>query len=145
MYIEPESIMRIFLLTMMGFVTLGSVVLAQKPDTSDRIEDVFHKPEPIGGFDSLYAKFEYPERAKQAGVRGIVIVQFFVTLEGEVDSLRVTQSVGHGCDEAALQVMKSAKYKPGSVREALPTEPKPLNGIRMAMPFRCEPNPYPNI
>jgi TonB family protein len=49
----------------------------------------------------------YPERAKEYGVEGTVVVQFTVTTSGEIINPKVVKKVGLGCDKAALDVIKN--------------------------------------
>ena len=66
---------------------------------------------------------EYPPILRNAGIRGTVVVWFFVSEEGQVLDRRVPQSSGHTqLDEAALQVAdvfqifagsEPGKYRPG--------------------------------
>lgn len=73
-------------------------------------------PELIGGIEALQKKIKYPEMARQAGVNGRVFVQFVVDEEGNVANPVVLRGIGGGCDEEALRVIKSAKFKPGKQR-----------------------------
>jgi len=86
----------------------------------DEEEDFFvvveQQPELIGGIKGLQEKVEYPELARRAGIEGRVIIQFIVNENGEVENPRVLRGIGGGCDEAALKVVKEAKFKPGMQR-----------------------------
>ncbi|MEO9533805.1 MAG: energy transducer TonB [Crocinitomicaceae bacterium] len=48
----------------------------------------------------------YPSEAIELNLFGTVNVQFFVNIYGEAIDYKVTQSVGGGCDEEALRVVK---------------------------------------
>jgi len=86
----------------------------------DEEEDFFvvveQQPELIGGIKGLQEKVEYPELARRAGIEGRVIIQFIVNENGEVENPRVLRGIGGGCDEAALKVVKEAKFEPGMQR-----------------------------
>ncbi len=73
-------------------------------------------PELIGGIESLQKQIKYPEMARQAGVNGRVFVQFVVDENGGVTNPVVLRGIGGGCDEEALRVIKTAKFKPGKQR-----------------------------
>ena len=74
-------------------------------------------PELIGGIASISENIRYPELARVAGVEGMVIVQFVVDEEGRVTDPVVVKSVGAGCDEEALRVIKThARFTPGYQR-----------------------------
>jgi len=86
----------------------------------DEEEDFFvvveQQPKLIGGIKGLQEKVEYPELARRAGIEGRVIIQFIVNENGEVENPRVLRGIGGGCDEAALKVVKEAKFEPGMQR-----------------------------
>ncbi|MBO6793387.1 MAG: energy transducer TonB [Balneolaceae bacterium] len=70
----------------------------------------------IGGIASVQKRIKYPELARNAGIEGRVVLQFVVTKEGEVANPKVVRGIGGGCDEAALEALKFAKFKPGYQR-----------------------------
>ena len=85
-------------------------------------------PEPIGGFAAIQRNLEYPEIARKAGVEGRVIVQCVIDEKGNVVSTTVVKSLGNnGCDEAAINAIKSVKWKPAKQRD------KPVP-VRVAIP-----------
>ena len=49
---------------------------------------------------------EYPQEAIELNLYGTVLVEFFIDKYGVAIDHRVTQSVGGGCDEEALRVVK---------------------------------------
>jgi len=56
----------------------------------------------------------YPELAKQTGVQGKVIVQFIVNEDGSITDIKLLRSIGGGCDEEAIRVLKMMpKWKAG--------------------------------
>ena len=73
-------------------------------------------PELIGGIEALQKEIKYPEMARQAGVNGRVFVQFIVDENGNVSNPVVLRGIGGGCDEEAMRVIKTAKFKPGKQR-----------------------------
>ncbi|OGU35562.1 MAG: hypothetical protein A2068_04545 [Ignavibacteria bacterium GWB2_35_6b] len=70
-------------------------------------------PEPIGGIKAIADLVKYPDEAKKAGYEGRVYVKTFLNEFGIVDSVELIKGIGHGCDEAALNAVKQAKFKPG--------------------------------
>ncbi|HKI45663.1 MAG TPA: M56 family metallopeptidase [Balneolales bacterium] len=90
-------------------------------------------PELIGGLASIQSRVQYPEAAQKAGIGGRVYVVFIVNKEGNVTDPKVIRGIGHGCDQAALNAVKQAKFKPGM------KDGKPVN-VRYALPiiFRAE-------
>lgn len=47
----------------------------------------------------------YPNKAEDAGIEGVVKVEFTVDTLCQISKRRVVQSIGYGCDEAALQAI----------------------------------------
>lgn len=90
-------------------------------------------PELIGGLSAIQQTLRYPEAAEEAGVEGRVIVQFTVDEEGRVTDARVVRGIGMGCDEAAVEAVKLARFKPGMQRG------RPVK-VRMSLPvtFRID-------
>ncbi len=73
---------------------------------------VFSTPDqlPKCGYDIekyLVKHLKYPETAKNKGVQGVVGVDFVVNETGEADRVVVTRSVGSGCDEESIKVVKN--------------------------------------
>jgi len=90
---------------------------------------VENMPELIGGIQGLQKRVKYPEIAKKAGVEGTVFLQFVVDENGNVVDPSVVKGIGAGCDEAALEAIKTAKFKPGKQRG------KPVK-VKFSLPVR---------
>ena len=59
---------------------------------------------------------KYPEEAKAANIKGIVVVSFIVEKSGALTSIEVINGIGKGCDVEALRIVrKMPKWYPGSV------------------------------
>lgn len=67
----------------------------------------------VGSVASIAQKVVYPDLAKRAGIEGKVIVQAVIDESGSVVSTEVLESVGSGCDEAAVKAITQTKFKPG--------------------------------
>jgi protein TonB len=81
-------------------------------------------PEVVGGFAQIAKKLVYPELAVKAGVEGRVIIEIKLSKTGQILDAKVVQSLGNnGCDEAAIEAIKSVKWKPAYQRD------KPVNVI----------------
>ncbi|MDR1348434.1 MAG: energy transducer TonB [Prevotellaceae bacterium] len=52
----------------------------------------------------------YPEQAVQNGISGSVHLQYVVTDDGIVESVRVLKGLGYGCDEEAVRVVRLLKF-----------------------------------
>jgi TonB family protein len=82
---------------------------------------VEEKPEYPGGTEAML-KFlgdncKYPHIAKEAGIGGIVIVQFIIERDGSIGDVKVVRGLGGGCNEEAIRVVKlMPKWAPGRQR-----------------------------
>jgi protein TonB len=82
-------------------------------------------PQFKGGRDSMNAfirkNTKYPCRARKHNISGIVQVDFRVTKEGKTTQIHVYKSIGYGCDEEAIRVVKRMPlWKPAMMgREAI--------------------------
>ena len=57
---------------------------------------------------------KYPQEAKDKEIDGRVFVSFVVEKDGSVNEVKVLRSIGGGCDEEAVRVIKGMpKWKPG--------------------------------
>lgn len=90
-----------------------------KPLTKDTIMATVEEPPKFpGGYDALknfIAKnIKYPEIAGNSTVSGVVYVSFVVEKDGSIGDVMVLKSIGGGCDEEAVRVIKSMpNWTPG--------------------------------
>lgn len=89
-------------------------------------------PTPQGGqaglSNYLQKNLRYPAEAQRAKIQGKVIVGFVVTDAGRIADVRVNQSVGGGCDEEAVRVVKGMPdWTPGQLNG------KPVN-VQTSLP-----------
>jgi len=73
-------------------------------------------PQPIGGLAAIQNKIVYPIAAKRQGIEGKVLIQAIIDENGNVAKAKVIKGIGSGCDEAALDAVKSSKFTPGKQR-----------------------------
>lgn len=76
------------------------------------------EPEFAGGIEKFYKYLQnnihYPAIAKENNVQGKVFVSFVVERDGTLTDVKVARSLGSGCDEEAVRVLRaSPKWKPG--------------------------------
>jgi len=89
-----------------------------KPDKNGVYQIVEEMPKFPGGEQAMF-KFisenvKYPQEAKDKNISGRVFVNFVVEKDGSVDEVKVLRSIGGGCDEEAVRVVKSMpKWTPG--------------------------------
>lgn len=58
----------------------------------------------------LTANLKYPAAALEAKIEGTVRVKYDIDNKGDVIKTKVLSSVGHGCDEEAVRVIKLLKF-----------------------------------
>lgn len=83
--------------------------------TDENKEDVFVRVEQMpqfpGGEKALMEFIQqtivYPQEARDAGLEGMVVIQFNVNEDGSLSDAEIARGVGLGCSEEALRVVKS--------------------------------------
>ena len=71
----------------------------------------------------------YPQEARDKEISGRVMVGFIVEKDGSISDVKVVKSIGGGCDEEAVRVVKAMpKWKPGKEKG------KPVR-VSYMMPF----------
>ena len=63
--------------------------------------------------DSLITAIGYPERARNAGIQGTVVIRVLVTAQGQFVRHVVTQSAHPLLDEAVEEKISSIRFSPG--------------------------------
>ena len=106
--------------------------LMSMPDPDGVYMVVENQPSPEGGMRPFYQhimqELQYPKEARMKGIEGKVFVQFVVDEYGELTNFQSLKGIGAGCDEAAIEALKSAPaWNPGT------TEGKPVP-VRMVLP-----------
>lgn len=91
------------------------------PEDCEIITVVEKMPEFPGGItalsDYLAKNVNYPQKAREAGIQGRVFVSFIIEKDGSLDEVKVMRSLGGGCDEEAIRVVKAMpKWVPGEQR-----------------------------
>lgn len=73
---------------------------------------VEEQPSYQGGMDAFYkyviGEIKYPLQARNAGVEGIVQVQFVIERNGAISNVRTTKSISSECDQEAISVIENA-------------------------------------
>ncbi|MDJ1492031.1 energy transducer TonB [Cytophagaceae bacterium DM2B3-1] len=72
----------------------------------------------IGGDKALYSKLLYPAKAKENNISGFVTIELTIDKNGIPKNPIVVKSLGYGCDEEALRVIKEARFTNTSGEEA---------------------------
>jgi len=85
-------------------------------------------PEPMGGYAAIQKAVIYPEIAREAGIEGTVIVQATIGKDGRVQETVILKGIPKtGLDEAAMDAIKTIKWKPAYQRD------KPVT-VRISVP-----------
>ncbi len=94
----------------------------EMPDVPDDVPDeeedkiflvVEQEAVPRGGMAAFrthinkYLVSNYPERAKKAGISGTVYINFYIDKDGVPKGFKILKGIGGGCDEAAIEAIKS--------------------------------------
>ncbi|MBK7588756.1 MAG: energy transducer TonB [Bacteroidetes bacterium] len=87
-----------------------------EPDLVLQVAD--QMPEFPGGQSNINAflmkHIQYPTQAREMGIQGKVICRFVVNSDGLITNLTTINSIGGGCEQEALRVLKMMpKWKPG--------------------------------
>lgn len=63
----------------------------------------------------IAANIIYPEAAIKQNVSGIVKLTFIIETHGKISNLKIENSVGAGCNEEAIRILRLIKWMPGVV------------------------------
>jgi protein TonB len=72
--------------------------------------------EPVGGLDSLQSRLIYPQDALNNNIEGKVYVLVIIDSTGNQFCARVIKSLGYGCDDEALRLVRTSQFIPGVFR-----------------------------
>lgn len=83
-------------------------------DKESRDNKFIRKPIYPGG-DKAYKAFiasnlVYPEEAKKNKINGQVRLKYGINYKGDVTEVKVLSSLGYGCDEEAIRIVKLLKF-----------------------------------
>jgi len=85
---------------------------------ADRSPDYFK-----GGEEALkeflMTELEYPKLAIEKSVEGTVVVEFIVETNGFITNLSIKQSVGAGCNDEALRLIRKTRWQPAQLNGKL--------------------------
>ena len=74
------------------------------------------------GIAYIYANLEYPKKAREKGIEGTVVVNFYMDMGGRISQAVLLNDIGGDCGQEALRIVKSMnnsiakKWMPGSAR-----------------------------
>lgn len=92
--------------------------LIEEPKEEEPFAYVEQMPTFPDGTQAMYKYINemmmYPANAKENGISGLVIVQFVVSKEGDIQKAKVVRGIGGGCNEEALRIVNSMpRWNPG--------------------------------
>lgn len=75
-------------------------------------------PQYVGGMEAMYdylrQELKYPEKARNNGIQGTVLLEFIIEKDGSVTNIKPLVSLNPECDAEAIRVVKNMpKWKPG--------------------------------
>lgn len=83
-------------------------------------QNFLQKPVFTGGLKAMRQlikqQMKYPKAALKNKIEGTVYVKYTINYKGEVIDAKVISSLGHGCDEEAIRLVKLFKFKVGKNR-----------------------------
>lgn len=75
-------------------------------------------PKPVGGFPAIQKNLAYPEKAREEGVEGRVVVYAKVNTAGKVIECKIAESLPVECDAAAVKAIEATNWEPALKDEA---------------------------
>lgn len=94
--------------------SLGEVVVAgygiERNSSTELPRYEYKEASPQGDYKAfnqyLKENLQYPEEARAQNIRGRVVVAFTVMPNGQLTDFEIVKSLGHGCDEEAIRLIK---------------------------------------
>ncbi len=95
------------------FLILGGLVFSSL-HAQDPLEPRFPGCDDAGDYDCadmkmlqfIFSNLKHPDAAKEAGVKGTVVVKFTVASDGTLKDASIVEGLGHGCDEEVLRLVE---------------------------------------
>ena len=109
------------------------VVTGAAPRSDDRVP-VIKLAEPAGG-RKAYDKYldnsmRYPVEALTNNIKGKVTIKFTVRTDGALDEFSVVKSIGHGCDEEVIRLVKEGPRWSPTTEDDIAVESEVLVKVR---------------
>jgi TonB family protein len=113
---------------------LSEVVVTGATPRDDDREPVIKLAEPAGG-RKAYDKYldnsmRYPVEALTNNIKGKVTIKFTVRTDGALDEFSVVKSIGHGCDEEVIRLVKEGPKWSPTTEDNLAVESEVLVKVR---------------
>ncbi len=75
----------------------------------------------------IHSELKYPPEAESKNIEGMVVVTISIDMDGKVYESKIKKSVGFGCDEEALRLVKLLKFQSVKLRNMKATFQKTIN------------------
>jgi TonB family protein len=103
------------------------VVTALGVQESDKDrEPVVKSAAPVGGLRAynkyLEKNLRYPAEALEQKIKGKVLIEFTVETNGDLSEFNVVKSLGHGCDEEVIRLVKEGPKWSPTTQDDVPVE-----------------------
>ncbi len=100
----------------------------------DNAEPIIHLAYPVGG-KKAYDKYLddnvlYPGEALKNNIKGKVRIEFAVHTDGSFDEYKVVKSLGYGCDEEVIRLIKAGPKWSPTTENGRPVESKVRVGVK---------------
>ncbi len=114
------------------------VVTGYGPPKDPDAEPVIKLAEPVGG-RKAYDKYlddnlRYPQQALESKVKGRVVIEFTVRIDGSLDEFNVIKKLGYGCDEEVIRLVKDGPAWKPTTQDNVAIE----SNVRVRMKFNPE-------
>jgi TonB family protein len=120
-----------------------SEVVVSGAAVKEEAHSTFKLAEPEGGRDAytkyLTQKLVYPEQALANEVEGKVTIQFTVDLNGHVGNFKVLSSLGYGCDDEAIRLIREGPAWAPSKKNDKPVAEEVTVGLKFDIPDKQDP------
>ncbi len=113
-----------------GLFTVGTapMIFAQEPGQVEIADAEAVSPQDTYRYKGMpllrapLSELQYPEKAREMGVEGRVIVKYTINENGKVTDSFVLRGIGYGCDEEALRIINEALFAPVVDKEGHPVQ-----------------------
>lgn len=123
---KNRPISNLLCLLLVLFAWMANPLEVKAQETVHKEVDVM--PVPPGGMEGftkyMIENLNYPAKAKEAKIEGMVMLTFVVKSDGTVDAVEVLRGIGGGCDEEAVRVIKGSGKWTAGIKDgkAVPTQ-----------------------
>ncbi len=108
-----KTLQTIFVFTVVFLLSTSINLVSSSSQDGQYLAFAEVMPEPIGGIGAIIKTITYPEMARRNNIEGKVYVIAHVNENGVAEEVKIIRGIGGGCDEAAIEAVKKAKFQPG--------------------------------